>query len=232
MGFTKKMPSFGSNKSNTNTNNTTQNVKNNIDTNEATEQQATLDKQDMCDNISQATGKTESNNPIEDNNKDYDKLNKTIETLQQNIQDLTKKNKTLETKLMYLASEYENTKKRSAKELEDALKFSIAKFANDAVKIFDVLITAIDNTTEEKNDKSFYDGVKMTIGDFNSLFAKLNIEKIDPKEGDMFDHNLHEAISRAPSDLDVGAIVKVIRCGYSLHGRLLRPAMVVVSAGK
>ena len=84
----------------------------------------------------------------------------------------------------------------------------------------------------KKNDKSFYDGVKMTIGDFNSLFAKLNIEKIDPKEGDMFDHNLHEAISRAPSDLDVGAIVKVIRCGYSLHGRLLRPAMVVVSAGK
>ena len=82
------------------------------------------------------------------------------------------------------------------------------------------------------NDKAFYDGVRMTIGEFNSLFTKLNIEKIDPKEGEMFDHNLHEAISRVPSELDVGAIVKVIRCGYSLHGRLLRPAMVVVSAGK
>ena len=66
----------------------------------------------------------------------------------------------------------------------------------------------------------------------SNIANPLNIEKIDPQEGEMFDHNLHEAISRVPSELDVGAIVKVIRCGYSLHGRLLRPAMVVVSAGK
>ena len=193
------------------------------------------DKQQQNSNTSQDDVKTSVENDVDIHSSTTphdDTLQNTIATLKQNIQELTEKNKTLETKLIYLASEYDNTKKRSAKELEDAHKFSIAKFANDAVKIFDVLITAIDNTKEEQNDKSFYDGVKMTIGEFNSLFTKLNIEKIDPKEGEMFDHNLHEAISRVPSELDVGAIVKVIRCGYSLHGRLLRPAMVVVSAGK
>ena len=230
MGFTKKMPSFGSNKSANKSNDENQDINNGIQP-----KNNMNDKQQQNSNTSQDDVKTSVENDVDIHSSTTphdDTLQNTIATLKQNIQELTEKNKTLETKLIYLASEYDNTKKRSAKELEDAHKFSIAKFANDAVKIFDVLITAIDNTKEEQNDKSFYDGVKMTIGEFNSLFTKLNIEKIDPKEGEMFDHNLHEAISRVPSELDVGAIVKVIRCGYSLHGRLLRPAMVVVSAGK
>lgn len=225
MSFTKKMPSFGSNKSASTPSAESQDVKNNI--NEKQQHNGDITQDDVKTSLDDDANRHNDTQP-----QDNDILQNTIATLKQNIQELTERNKTLETKLIYLASEYDNTKKRSAKELEDAHKFAIAKFANDAVKIFDVLITAIDNTEETKNDKSFYDGVKMTIGEFNSLFTKLNIEKIDPKEGEMFDHNLHEAISRVPSELDVGAIVKVIRCGYSLHGRLLRPAMVVVSAGK
>ena len=229
MSFTKKMPSFGSYKSVSKSDDEMPDVKNNIHS------QNNTHEQQKYNNVVHG----DVNTKLNDNTNDHDtkrqednNLKDIITTLQQNIQELTEKNKTLETKLIYLASEYENTKKRSAKELEDAHKFSIAKFANDAVKIFDVLITAIDNTKKEQNDQAFYDGVNMTIGEFNSLFTKLNIEKIDPQEGEMFNHNLHEAISRVPSELDVGAIVKVIRCGYSLHGRLLRPAMVVVSAGK
>ena len=230
MSFTKKMPSFGSNTSTTAKNNDTkQKIDQHISTPDNIDD---IQRQhvDTPDNINVQVDNAKTDNDVKP--EEINELQDTIATLKQHIQELTEKNKTLETKLIYLASEYDNTKKRSAKELEDAHKFSIAKFANDAVKIFDVLITAIDNTKEEQNDKAFYDGVKMTIGEFNSLFTKLNIEKIDPKEGEMFDHNLHEAISRVPSELDVGAIVKVIRCGYSLHGRLLRPAMVVVSAGK
>ena len=230
MSFKKKMPSFGSNKSVSKSNDENQDINNSIQS-----KNNMNDKQQQNSNTSQDDVKASVENDanIRNNTEPQDDtLQNTIATLKQHIQELTDKNKTLETKLIYLASEYDNTKKRSAKELEDAHKLAIAKFANEAVKIFDVLITAIDNTEETKNDKSFYDGVKMTIGEFHSLFTKLNIEKIDPKEGEMFDHNLHEAISRVPSELDVGAIVKVIRCGYSLHGRLLRPAMVVVSAGK
>ena len=213
MGFTKKMPSFGSNTSTTAKNDDTkQKINQNISTPDNIDD---IQRQnvDTPDNINVQVDNAKTDNDVKP--EEINELQDTIATLKQHIQELTEKNKTLETKLIYLASEYDNTKKRSAKELEDAHKFSIAKFANDAVKIF-----------------AFYDGVKMTIGEFNSLFTKLNIEKIDPKEGEMFDHNLHEAISRVPSELDVGAIVKVIRCGYSLHGRLLRPAMVVVSAGK
>lgn len=231
MSFTKKMPSFGSNKPNDKTNSIEYAVKDkHIDTHKDVDETSVKEQseaQNDDSNISNA-----DNNECLTQTSNINKLHDEITTLKQNIQDLVNKNKTLETKLVYIASEYENTKKRNTKELEDAHKFSIAKFASDAVKIFDILTTAIDNTEETKNDKSFYDGVKMTIADFNSLFKKLNIEKIDPKEGEIFDHNLHEAISRVPSELDVGAIVKVIRCGYALYGRLLRPAMVVVSAGK
>ena len=72
----------------------------------------------------------------------------------------------------------------------------------------------------------------MTTGEFERAFERIQVVKIDPKEGEMFDHNKHEAISRVPSDLPIGAITKIIRAGYELNGRLLRPAMVIVSAGK
>ena len=115
---------------------------------------------------------------------------------------------------------------------DDANKFAIAKFSTDLVKIYDVLITAIENTSKEKNEKMFYDGVKMTLSDFNSMFEKLQIKQISPEVGEKFDHNQHEAISRIPSDIEIGCIVKTVRVGYKLHERLLRPAMVVVSCGK
>ena len=145
------------------------------------------------------------------------------------IDKLKQENKELERKLMYVVAEYENLKKRSQKDVEDAQKYAIKKLIEDAIKVYDVLMTAIDNTNPETTDKSLYDGVKMTIGDFDKMFEKSGIVKINPAVGDKFDHNKHEAISRVPnSDVGMGNIVQVVRCGYELYGRLLRPAMVVV----
>lgn len=200
------------------------------------------------DNIERKTQNTQSNNVQEDseskikknNNfpekdvfeKKNDKDKDEIEVLKQKNKTLEEQNKELERKLMYVAAEYDNIKKRSVKELDDANKFAIAKFSTDLVKIYDVLITAIENTSKEKNEKMFYDGVKMTLSDFNSMFEKLQIKQISPEVGEKFDHNQHEAISRIPSDIEIGCIVKTVRVGYKLHERLLRPAMVVVSCGK
>ena len=145
------------------------------------------------------------------------------------IDKLKQENKELERKLMYVVAEYENLKKRSQKDVEDAQKYAIKKLIEDAIKVYDVLMTAIDNTNPETTDKSLYDGVKMTIGDFDKMFEKSGIVKINPAVGDRFDHNKHEAISRVPnSAVGMGNIVQVVRCGYELYGRLLRPAMVVV----
>ena len=146
--------------------------------------------------------------------------------------DLENKNKELEKKLIYLAAEYDNLKKRTAKEIEDTGKFAITKFVNDILKIYDILLTGIENTKQEKNDEVFFNGVKMTVNEFDKVFEKMQVKKILPNTGDIFDHNKHEAISRIQSEIDNGCIVQVIRCGYEFYGRLLRPAMVVVSSGK
>ncbi len=152
--------------------------------------------------------------------------------LQQKIEELENKNAELERKLMYIASEYENSKRRNAKDLEDTRKFTISKFAEDVVSIFDVLQKAVETVDMKNTDKTLFEGVKMTISEFERVFEKMQITKIEPEVGSVFDHGKQEAISRVASELEVGAIVNVIRCGYELYGRLLRPAMVVVSGGK
>ena len=133
---------------------------------------------------------------------------------------------------MYIASEYENSKRRNAKDLEDTRKFAISKFAKDVVGLFDILQKAIENVDEKNTDKTLFDGVKMTISEFERAFESMQITKIEPEIGSVFNHNQQEAISRVSSELEAGSIVQVIRCGYELYGRLLRPAMVVVSGGK
>jgi len=147
------------------------------------------------------------------------------------IQELQQQNSELERKLMYMVAEYDNAKKRFERELDDANKFAVSKFAKDAVKIYDVLFTAIEHANPEA-DKVLYDGVKMTIGEFDTMFERIGMAQIAPQVGERFDHNKHEAISRVPSELAIGAIVQVIRPGYELNGRLLRAAMVVVSSGQ
>ena len=157
--------------------------------------------------------------------------NEELTAAQGKIQELQQQNSELERKLMYMVAEYDNAKKRFERELDDANKFAISKFAKDAVKIYDVLFTAIEHANPEA-DKVLYDGVKMTIGEFDTMFERIGMAQIAPQVGERFDHNKHEAISRVPSELEIGAIVQVIRPGYELNGRLLRAAMVVVSSGQ
>ena len=160
-----------------------------------------------------------------------DGANDELAAAQGKIQELQQQNSELERKLMYMVAEYDNAKKRFERELDDANKFAVSKFAKDAVKIYDVLFTAIEHANPEA-DKVLYDGVKMTIGEFDTMFERIGMVQIAPQVGERFDHNKHEAISRVQSELEIGAIVQVIRPGYELNGRLLRAAMVVVSSGQ
>ena len=158
--------------------------------------------------------------------------NDELEQKQLLINELQKKNDELERKLLYLAAEYENSKKRSKMEIDNANKFAVTKFAIDAVNVYDILQTALQNINPENTDKTLSDGVKMTISEFDKMFERININKINPEIDSPFDHNKHEAISRVQSKLEIGHIVKVVRAGYELYGRLLRPAMVIVSGGE
>ena len=192
--------------------------------NDNDKQKVNVNENEQQDNVD------ESEN--DDNETKLSQNDEDVAELQQQIGELTQKNSELEKKLIYLAAEYDNLKKRSAREIDDARKFSIGKFAIDAFDIYDVLTSALNNTDEKNTDKTLYDGVKMTLTSFDRLFERVEIKQVNPEVGSMFNHANQEAISRVPSELGVGCVVKVVRVGYELNGRLLRPAMVVVSSGK
>lgn len=134
------------------------------------------------------------------------------------------------------AAELENVKKRSQEELEKAMNYSISKFTKELLPVMDALYLAIDNAPKEqlsKDDKcnNFFNGVNITFSELKKVFEKNNIIRLYPLDEE-FDHNFHQAIMQVESDKEEGTIVNVIQAGYTLNGRLIRPAMVSVSKGK
>ena len=85
----------------------------------------------------------------------------------------------------------------------------------------------------EKNYVSLHEGVELTLKEIIAIFNRNGIEIIDPKKGDVFDHNLHQAMLEvSTSDYKPGSICEVLQPGYKIYDRLLRPAMVGVSKEK
>lgn len=144
--------------------------------------------------------------------------------------------KALEEKILRMAADIDNTKKRLLRESDEAIKFSIFKFAKEIIDTYDILEVALshikqENIEENSQFQDLYNGLKISLDGFQKIFENFNIKKISPLN-EKFDHNFHEAISRISNENEAGMIVQVIRNGYSIYERLLRPALVVVSSGK
>ncbi|MDP6351431.1 MAG: nucleotide exchange factor GrpE [Alphaproteobacteria bacterium] len=143
---------------------------------------------------------------------------------------------TLKDQLLRALAEVENLRRRSARELEEANKFSIANFARDMTGVADNLERALASLPRESlegNEPALQlcEGVEMTRRELAQAFERQSIERIDPL-GEAFDHNLHQAMFEVPdSGEPPGTVVQVIQHGYRIHDRLLRPAMVGL-AGK
>lgn len=133
-------------------------------------------------------------------------------------------------------ADIENLRRRFAREQSDATKYAITGFARDLVDVLENLKRASDAVPEEaRSEHAMLDtiavGVDMTLKSLAQAFEKNGINRVDPTIGDKFDHNLHQAVSQAPSDeVAPGAIHSVMQAGYTIHDRLLRPAMVVVAS--
>lgn len=140
----------------------------------------------------------------------------------------------LNDRLLRMAAEMENLRKRSLKEREDAIKYSTTKFARDIITVADDLERAIESVKEidfETNDtmKTLYDGVELTLRSLTQIFSRNGIERFDPL-GEKFDPTMHEAMFEVPnSENDSGIIVHLVEPGYRLNDRILRPARVGVS---
>lgn len=133
-------------------------------------------------------------------------------------------------------AEAENTRRRAQREIEDNSKYATANLARDILPLADNLRRALDTLTPEErtaNEKleKFAQGIELVEREFLATIERHQIKRVDPL-GQPFDHNLHQAVMQAEMpDKAPGTVVQVLQPGYTIHGRLLRPAMVVVAKG-
>lgn len=127
-------------------------------------------------------------------------------------------------------AEMENLKKRIQKDLENAHKFALENFAKELLAVLDSLELGLQAASGDSPEvQKFREGSELTIKQFEAVFAKYNIEVVNPM-GQQFNPELHQAMAMQPSaDVDPNSVLNVFQKGYVLNGRLLRPAMVVVA---
>lgn len=140
----------------------------------------------------------------------------------------------LKDQLLRTLAELENTRRRARKEVEDASKFAVASFARDCLSVADNLARALgsvpaESLASDESLKALHDGVGMTGRELATVFERYGIYRVDPL-GERFDPNLHQAMLEMPSDdQEPGTVVQVLQAGYTIAGRLLRPALVAVA---
>lgn len=126
------------------------------------------------------------------------------------------------------AAETENVRKRAARDVENAHKFALERFGKELLAVKDGLEMAL-AASENASVESLLEGSEATLKLLGSTMERFGIEEVDP-QGEPFDPQWHEAISVQPSDtVEPGSVLTVVQKGYSLNGRLLRPAMVIVA---
>ena len=127
------------------------------------------------------------------------------------------------------AAETENVRKRASRDVEHARKYALEGFGTEMLAVRDSLELGLE-AVESADADSIAEGSKATLKLLLAAFERFGIAEIDPM-GEPFDPERHEAIKMQPSaDAEPGSVLSVVQKGYSLNGRLLRPAMVVVAA--
>ena len=127
-------------------------------------------------------------------------------------------------------AEIENLKRRHTQELEKAHKYALDKFVGELLTIWDSLELGLQAAQNDEADvASLREGTELTVKMFGDVMEKFNVERINP-EGEAFNPEFHQAMSMVPNaEMAPNTVMAVMQKGVSLNGRLIRPAMVVVS---
>ncbi len=143
----------------------------------------------------------------------------TVESLMAELED--SKNKYL-----YLYAEFDTFKKRAIKERSDLVKFGNENIVREMLSVLDNLERALEHA---QNPSAMVDGIKMVAQQFKDILGRFGVKTVD-SVGKKFDPEMHEAIAQEESkDVPSGHVLKVHQHGYTINGRLLRPAKVVVA---
>lgn len=147
--------------------------------------------------------------------------------LQDELEEARKKADENHDKWMRVQAEMENLRKRAERDLSNAHKYAIEKFASELLQVKDSLELGLD--AGEADAAKLQEGSALTLKVLTSALQKFAIEEVDPL-GEAFDPNLHQAMTTEESgEHEPNTVIRVMQKGYTLHERLLRPAMVIVS---
>lgn len=132
---------------------------------------------------------------------------------------------------MRAVADLENFRKRTARDKDELRQFATAGVVEDIIPILDNLALGLAAAKQQTDVKPIVDGIGLVLEQFKGTLGRHGLKEINP-HGQAFDPNLHDCISHQPSaDIAEEKVSQVVRLGYTLNGRMLRPASVVVSSG-
>ena len=122
-----------------------------------------------------------------------------------------------------------NVQRRAEQEIEKARKFALERFCGDLLSVIDNLERALESNGDEQGNAALTEGIELTRKGFMDVLGKYGVESVDPM-GEPYDPETAQAMSMVEQpDVEPNSVVAVMQKGYTLNGRLLRPAMVMVS---
>ncbi|PRY64395.1 molecular chaperone GrpE [Vreelandella songnenensis] len=189
------------------------------------EQEAEITDQDAQERLvdGELEGLVNDEMPLEGSlgNPEADMLAAQVEELEQSLSEA-------KDQALRAAAEAQNVRRRAEQEADKARKFALEKFVKDLLPVVDSLEKALESMQDGASDVH-REGVSMTLKMQLDVLNRFGVESIEP-HGEPFDPQVHEAMAMVPNpELEPNTVMDVMQKGYLLNGRLVRPAMVVVS---
>jgi molecular chaperone GrpE len=153
-----------------------------------------------------------------------------LKEMEDQVESLKKEAAENHDRLLRMAAEFENYKKRATREMNDFRKFANESFAKAMLPVVDSMDLAIESSSNDKHvSNSMVEGVNMTLKEILKVFEQFGVRRFE-SIGNTFDPNLHQAVMQEETDaFPDNTVSKELQKGFMIHDRLLRPAMVVVS---
>ncbi|QIV95643.1 molecular chaperone GrpE [Allofrancisella inopinata] len=185
----------------------------------------------------------EEKNQIEDKNLDTEKeteqkpssravhelsIEEQLEKSKDTIKELEETCDAMKEEVLRAKAEAENTRKRAERDVQNARKFGIEKFAKELLPVMDSIEQALKHEVKLEEAIAMKDGVELTAKIFVDVLKKNGLEEVDPR-GEKFDPNMHEAMAMIPNpEFENDTVFEVFQKGYLLNGRVVRAAKVIV----
>lgn len=161
---------------------------------------------------------------------EQDVVNTPTDDLEAKYTELEAKVSQYHDQLLRAHAEMENVRRRAQEDVSKARKFGTESFAESLVPVRDSLEAAL--ALEDQSLESLREGLETTLRQLTAAFDRNNLKEVAPAAGDKFDPHVHQAISTVPADVPAGTVASTLQKGYTIAERVLRPALVTVSAGQ